>query len=247
MIEKDLSQVDECVTCSIHKLGLGYERCEKKSEISMKLVASSTYKDEEETLKGKQIPYPPNPKSSFNSKRAQKQTTDPSMSNLYAIYTCMFCGRAGHLDEFCFRCKRMKKGHVDYARNSYHNEFIDFLPRISSRAPSHLSHGPNHYSYGCHSRESGFVPRCFGFNPHSCHGARPTRRHSSPARGAYSHFELSCFDGPHFPYHGSRLTRSNCEVHKIVVTSSCHMVKCWIPKIFLTNPSTEPSTFSRSM
>jgi hypothetical protein len=23
------------------------------------------------------------------------------------------------------------------------------------------------------------------------------------------------------------------------------MVKCWIPKIYLTNPSTEPSTFSR--
>jgi hypothetical protein len=25
------------------------------------------------------------------------------------------------------------------------------------------------------------------------------------------------------------------------------MVKCWIPKIFLTNPNTEPSTFSHSM
>jgi hypothetical protein len=32
-----------------------------------------------------------------------------------------------------------------------------------------------------------------------------------------------------------------------VKTSSGHMVKCWIPKIFLTNPSTEPSTFSHSM
>jgi hypothetical protein len=29
-----------------------------------------------------------------------------------------------------------------------------------------------------------------------------------------------------------------------VKTSSGHMVKCWIPKIYLTNPSTEPSTFS---
>jgi hypothetical protein len=27
-------------------------------------------------------------------------------------------------------------------------------------------------------------------------------------------------------------------------TSSGHIVKCWIPKIYLTNPSTEPSTFS---
>jgi hypothetical protein len=30
-------------------------------------------------------------------------------------------------------------------------------------------------------------------------------------------------------------------------TSSGRMVKCWIPKIFLTNPSTEPLTFSHSM
>jgi hypothetical protein len=90
MIEEDLSQVDECVTHSIPKLGLGYERCEDKGEISTKFLPSSTYKDEEETLKAKQIPYPPNPKS--------------SLSNLDGDYTCMFCGHAGHLDEFCFRC-----------------------------------------------------------------------------------------------------------------------------------------------
>jgi hypothetical protein len=36
------------VTRSIHKLGLGYERCEDKGEISTKFVPSSTYKDEEE-------------------------------------------------------------------------------------------------------------------------------------------------------------------------------------------------------
>jgi hypothetical protein len=53
IIEEDLSQVDECVTRSIHKLGLGYERCEDKGEISTKFVPSSTYNDEEETLKAK--------------------------------------------------------------------------------------------------------------------------------------------------------------------------------------------------
>jgi hypothetical protein len=36
---------------------------------------------------------------------------------------------------------------VDYARNSYHDELIDFPSHISYRAPSHFSHGPNHYSY----------------------------------------------------------------------------------------------------
>jgi predicted nuclease with TOPRIM domain len=55
MIEEDLSRVDECVTRSIHKLGLSYERCEDKCEISTKFVPSSTYNDEEETLKAKQI------------------------------------------------------------------------------------------------------------------------------------------------------------------------------------------------
>jgi hypothetical protein len=53
MIEEHLSQIDECVARSIRKLGLGYERCEDKSEISTKFVPRSTYKDEEETLKAK--------------------------------------------------------------------------------------------------------------------------------------------------------------------------------------------------
>jgi hypothetical protein len=97
-------------------------------------VHSSTYNDEEETLKANQSPYPPNPKPSFNPKRAQKQTTNPSMPNLDGVYICMFCSHAGHLDEFCFRCKRLEKKHVDYARNSYRDEFFDFPPRSHSRA-----------------------------------------------------------------------------------------------------------------
>jgi hypothetical protein len=34
----------------------------------------------------------------------------------------------------------------------------------------------------------------------------PPRRHGSPARGAYSHFEPSRFDGPHFSCRGSHHT-----------------------------------------
>jgi hypothetical protein len=68
----------------------------------------------------------------------------------------MFCGRVDHLDEFCFRRKRIEKRRFDYARNSYRDEFIDFLSRsysralpcTSSRALSHFSDGPNHRSYG---------------------------------------------------------------------------------------------------
>jgi hypothetical protein len=164
IIEEYLSRVDECVTRSIHKLGLGYERCEPKGEISTKFVPSSTYKDEEETLKAKPISYPPNLKSSFNPKKVQRQTTNSSMHNLDGVYTCMFCGRAGHLDKFCFRRKRIEKMRFEHARNSYHDEFFDLPPRSYSRVPPHsyscasprtfsyalsrFSHGPNHRLYG---------------------------------------------------------------------------------------------------
>jgi hypothetical protein len=53
--------------------------------------------------------------------------------------------------------------------------------------------------------------------------------------------------GPRFSCHGSRPTRSSDEVQRMVKTPSGRMVKCWIPKIYLTNPSMEPSTHSRPM
>jgi hypothetical protein len=37
---------------------------------------------------------------------------------------------------------------VDYARNSYYDEFVDFLPHFFSRASSYFSRGLNHRSYG---------------------------------------------------------------------------------------------------
>jgi hypothetical protein len=91
------------------------------------------------------------------------------------------------------------------------------------------------------------VPRHFSYGPRSHLGNRPPRRHDFPAGGSYSHFDPSRFDGPRFPRHGSRPTCSNGEVQRIVKTSSGRMVKCWISKIFLTNPSTESSTFSHYM
>jgi hypothetical protein len=141
MIEEDLSRVEESATKSTYKLGVGFERCEDKGKKSApKFVPSSNYQKKEE-----QTHYPSNPKPSFNPKRGvKKNTPNPSEE----VYICIFCGRAGHLDEFCFRCKRMENRRVDYARNSYHHEFIDFPPHFSSRAPSHFSHGPNHRSYG---------------------------------------------------------------------------------------------------
>jgi hypothetical protein len=57
-------------------------------------------------------------------------------------------------------------------------------------------------------------------------------------------FESRRLDGPRFLRRGSRPTRPSGEMQSMVKISSGHMVKCWIPKIYLTNPSTEPSTVS---
>jgi hypothetical protein len=70
------------------------------------------------------------------------------------------------------------------------------------------------------------VPGRFGVDPHSHHGVGALHRHGFPARGVYSHFEPSHFDGPRFPHCGSRPTRSNGEVQRIVKTSSDSMVNC---------------------
>jgi hypothetical protein len=91
------------------------------------------------------------------------------------------------------------------------------------------------------------VPRHFGYGPRPHHGDHFPRRPSFPAGGSYTHFEPRHLDGAHFPRYGICLTGSNGEVQRIVKTSSGHMVKCWILKIYLTNPSTEPSIFSRPM
>jgi hypothetical protein len=91
------------------------------------------------------------------------------------------------------------------------------------------------------------VSGCFGVDPCSHRGVRPTCRHGFFTRGVYSHLEQSHFDGLRFPCCGSCLTRSNGEVQKTAMSSLGHMAKCWIPKIFLTNPNTEPSTSSHSM
>jgi hypothetical protein len=159
----------------------------------------------------------------------------------------MFCGRAGHFDEFCFHRKRIEKRHFDYARNSYHDKFIDFPPRSYSRALSRFFHGTNQRSYGFGSQENSFVPRHFGYGPRPHRGDHFRCRPGFPTRGSYTHFEPRHLDGSCFPCCGTCPTGSNGEVQRIVKTSSGHMVKCWIPKIYLTNPSTKSSIFSRHM
>jgi hypothetical protein len=91
------------------------------------------------------------------------------------------------------------------------------------------------------------VPRRFGYTPRPYRGDRFLRRPSFPAGGSHTHFEPRHLDGPRFPRHDSCPTGSNNKVLKTFKTSPGRMVKCWITKIYLTNPSTEPSTYSRPM
>jgi Fe-S cluster biogenesis protein NfuA len=101
MIEEDLSRVEESATKSTYRLGIGFERYEKKGEKSApKFVPSSSCHKEEEALKPTKAHYPSNPKPSFNPKRdVNRESPKPRAK----AFICMFCGHAGHLDEFCFR------------------------------------------------------------------------------------------------------------------------------------------------
>jgi hypothetical protein len=108
-------------------LGVGFERCEDKGERSApKFVPSSNYQKEKEALKPTKTNYPSNSKPSFNPKREVRKET-PNLRE--EAFICMFCGRVGHLDEF----SRIERRCLDYAENSYRDEFFYFLPRSYSR------------------------------------------------------------------------------------------------------------------
>jgi hypothetical protein len=209
MIENDLSRVEESATMSTYKLGVGFERCEDKVvKSALKFIPSSNYHQKENTTKSTKTHYPSITKTSFNPKREVRKEI-PKLRG--EAFVCMFCGRAGHLDEFCFRRKRIKKRCFEYARNLYRDEFSDFLPcsyfraspRTSSHTLSHFSHRPNHHPYGFGSQENSFVPRRFGYGPHPHRGDRFSCRPNFPAGRFHTHFEPRHLDNPHFPHHGS--------------------------------------------
>jgi hypothetical protein len=169
IIEEDLRHDEESATKSTYKLGVGFKRCDKKDEKSApKFVPRSSYHKEEEGLKPTKTHYPSNPKPSFKPKREARKETPKSREE---AFICIFCGHAGHLGEFCFQRKRIEMRRVEYSRDSYCDEFIDFPPRSYSHVPprfysrtsprtfSHalphtyfsalpqFTHGPNHHSY----------------------------------------------------------------------------------------------------
>jgi hypothetical protein len=100
MIEEYLSRVEECTIKSTYILGVSFEMCKDKGEKSAcKFIPSSTYHKEEVTIKSTKAHYQSNSKPSFNPMReARKETPKPRED----VFVCMFCGRAGHLVQFCF-------------------------------------------------------------------------------------------------------------------------------------------------
>jgi hypothetical protein len=116
MVEDNFSGVEESATKSTYILGVGFEKCEDKGKKSApKFIPSSTYHQEEKTIKSTKAHYPSNPRPSFNPKREVRKEIPKSREE---GLICMFCGSAGHLDEFCFRRKRIERRHFDYARSS---------------------------------------------------------------------------------------------------------------------------------
>jgi hypothetical protein len=131
-------------------------------------LAPPTTKKKQQSNPPKLTTHPTQSHPSTPKREARKETP----KSREEAFICMFCGRAGHLDEFCFWRKRIERRRVEYARDSYHKEFIDFplrsyshvLPRFYSRASPHtfscalphtsssaspqFTHGPNHRSYG---------------------------------------------------------------------------------------------------
>jgi hypothetical protein len=191
-------------------------REDKGGKSAPKFIPSSTYHKEEATIKTTKAHYSSNPKPSFNPKRGVKRESPKPRKE---AFICMFCGRAGHLDEFFFWRKRIEKRRFEYARNSYHDELFDLPPHSYSRVPprsysrasprtflrafSQFFYGPNHLSYGFGSRENRLEPRRFGYDPHPHHGDRFPRRPGFPAEGSYTHLESRHLDGPCFPRRGS--------------------------------------------
>jgi hypothetical protein len=84
MIQEDLSRVEQSATKSTHRLGVGFERCEDKGEMSApKFIPSSTYHKEEATIKSTKSHYPSNPKPSFNPERSKERNPQAKRGSIY--------------------------------------------------------------------------------------------------------------------------------------------------------------------
>jgi hypothetical protein len=226
-------------------------------------LAPATIKKMKHSNQPKPITHPIQSHPSIQREKQGKKLPSRERKLLCACFVAVLVTwRAGHLDEFCFRWKRIERRRIEYARDSYRDEFIDFpphsysrvlprfyshalsrtfshaLPHTSSCALPQFTHGTDHLSYCFGLRENRSVSRCFGYGPCPHRGDRFSCRPGFPTGESFPHIEPRHLDSPRFPRRGSHPTRPSGEVQRTMKTSSGRMVKCWIPKIYLTNPST---------
>jgi hypothetical protein len=87
IIAEDLSQVEESVTKSTYRLGIGFERCGDKGEKSApKFIPSSSYLKEEAIIKSTKAHYTSNLKLSFNPKREAKKETPKPREEAFCVH-----------------------------------------------------------------------------------------------------------------------------------------------------------------
>jgi hypothetical protein len=96
MVKDNLSRVEESVIKSTYKLGVGFEMCEDKGEKSaLKFIPSSTYHQEEKTIKSTKTHYPFNPNPSFNPKREVRKETRKPREEAFICMCLWPCGSHG--------------------------------------------------------------------------------------------------------------------------------------------------------
>jgi hypothetical protein len=258
LIEEDLSRVEESATKSTSDWVLVLRRV----RIRVGRVAPSSF-PAPPTTKRKQQSNPPklttHPTQSHASTQREKQGKKPPSRERKLLCACFMAvlvtwmSFASGERELRGDVLSLLETHIVMSSLifclvpilMFRPDFTRAAPHTFSHALPQFAHGPNHRSYDFGPRENRFEPRRFGYGPCPHRGDRFLRRPSFPARWFFTHFEPRHFDSPCFPHRGSRPTWPSGEVQRTVKTSSSRMDKCWIPKIYLTNPSTEPSTLSR--
>jgi hypothetical protein len=96
IIEEDLSLVEDSATKFIYRLGVGFERCEKKGEKSAPIfVPSFSYHKEEKAFKSTKAHYPSNPKPSFNPKREVRKKNFQAERGSFLVHILWPCWSLG--------------------------------------------------------------------------------------------------------------------------------------------------------
>jgi hypothetical protein len=253
LIEDDLSRVEESVTKSTYKLGIGFERCEDKGENSdPKFISSSNYRKEEEAIKLTKTHYPSNPKPSFNPKREVKRESPSQERKLllacFMIVLVTWMSFASVKRGLRSGILSMLETHIVMSSLSFRLVLTLVLRLalllvlcLTSLMDLTIAHIVLVHERATLCLDALDMAHILIMVIVSCVDL------FFSAGASHTHFEHRHLDGPHFPRRGSHPTGSSGEVLKTMNTSSGRMVKCWIPKIYLTNPSTESLTFSHPM